>query len=321
MAVFRYFNADKDGWISFPEFQAALVRLNFVGVQREVKGLFDRFDTDGSGFLSYEEFSAGLYGLIPNVVSDPETRSAVERVRLKIAERGGLNGIRTLAKILASIDSKGDKRLDREELKVGLRELGVTLSDREVDVVLNAFDRNKDGVVDFEEFLRGIRGSLSARRRALILLAFDRLDTDGSGVVTLDEVRAKYDTSKHPEVISGKKTPDEVLVEFMSQWEGGVKDGHVTKDEFLDYYKDVSASIDTDDYFELMIRNAWHISGGEGDYENTSDRRVLVVHTDGSEEVVEIKDDLGVKGSDNAELRRRLAAQGVTDIARIELAD
>ncbi len=38
MAVFRHFNTDKDGWISFEEFQAALVRLNFVGVQREVRG-------------------------------------------------------------------------------------------------------------------------------------------------------------------------------------------------------------------------------------------------------------------------------------------
>lgn len=37
MAVFRHFNAAKDGFISFAEFQAALVRLNFVGVQREVR--------------------------------------------------------------------------------------------------------------------------------------------------------------------------------------------------------------------------------------------------------------------------------------------
>ena len=49
------------------------------------------------------------------------------------------------------------------------------------------------------------------------------------------------------------------------------------------------------------------------------DRRVLVVHSDGSEEVVEIKKDLGVRADDVAEMRRRLIAQGVKDIARIEL--
>lgn len=107
--------------------------------------------------VAYHQFSAGLYGLIPNVTSDPETRSAVERVRMKIAERGGLNGIRTLAKIMATMDNSGDKRLDREELKWGMRDYGVTLSDRELDIVLAAFDRNKDGKIDFDEFLRGIR--------------------------------------------------------------------------------------------------------------------------------------------------------------------
>ncbi len=53
------------------------------------------------------QFSAGLYGLIPNVKSDPETRSAVDKVRLKIAERGGLNGIRTLAAIMRTMDNSG----------------------------------------------------------------------------------------------------------------------------------------------------------------------------------------------------------------------
>ena len=49
-----------------------------------------------------------------------------------------------------------------------------------------------------------------------------------------------------------------------------------TFEEFCDYYKEISASIDGDDYFELMIRNAWRIAGGEG--AASLKRRQRVVH-------------------------------------------
>jgi len=36
-------------------------------------------------------------------------------------------------------------------------------------------------------------------------------------------------------------------------------DGIVTLNEFMDYYSNVSASIDDDQYFQLMITNAWNL--------------------------------------------------------------
>jgi len=93
----------------------------------------------------------------------------------------------------------------------------------------------------------------------------------------------------------------------------------VSQEEFLDYYKDVSASIDTDDYFELMLRNAWHIPGGSGVTENTSNKRVLVTHYDGSQEIVMIKNDLGLDLKDMKAVRTRLREQGVSSVAEVKL--
>lgn len=75
----------------------------------------------------------------------------------------------------------------------------------------------------------------------------------------------------------------------MDTFDSKEKDGKITPEEFVNYYTNVSASIDLDDYFELMIRNAWHISGGEGWCANSSNRRVLVTHKDGRQTVEEIK--------------------------------
>ena len=89
----------------------------------------------------------------------------------------------------------------------------------------------------------------------------------------------------------------EVLTEFLENFEvGGQVDGKVTMSEFENYYQRISASIGDDDYFELMMRNAWHISGGEGWCANSSNRRVLATMPDGTQNVVEVKEDLGVRG-------------------------
>ncbi len=87
-------------------------------------------------------------------------------------------------------------------------------------------------------------------------MAYDVLDKNGDGTVTIKDIEIAYDVSCHPDFQSGRKTKEEVLLEFMGVWETHKKDGIVTREEFSDYYKDISASIDRDDYFELMIRNA-----------------------------------------------------------------
>jgi hypothetical protein len=37
----------------------------------------------------------------------------------------------------------------------------------------------------------------------------------------------------------------------------GVRDTTITRDEWQEYYENISASIDRDDYFELMMNNSW----------------------------------------------------------------
>ena len=95
-------------------------------------------------------------------------------------------------------------------------------------------------------------------RKTMIKAAYDKLDVNKDGKVTLDDIAKIYDVSKHPDVINGAD-PKEVYLKFMSLWDTQVADGIVTFDEFCDYFKDVSASIDDDEYFRVMMVNAWKL--------------------------------------------------------------
>jgi hypothetical protein len=155
------------------------------------------------------------------------------------------------------------------------------------------------------------QGQLNERRRGLVHLAFKKIDKDGNGELDVQDIISTYDASKHPDVIAGKRSAGEILREFLDTFDvGGQKDGKVSIQEFENYYGNISASIDDDDYFELMIRNAWHISGGKGQCANSANRRVLVTRSDGTQGVVEIKDDLGLKSDDKEGMISRLKKQG-----------
>lgn len=47
---------------------------------------------------------------------------------------------------------------------------------------------------------------------------------------------------------------------------GNQADGQVTLDEFIEYYTNVSASIDNEEYFALMMNNSWNLSGDANTY-------------------------------------------------------
>ena len=99
----------------------------------------------------------------------------------------------------------------------------------------------------------------------LLELAFGLLDKDGSGKITKEDLAGAYDFSQNPEVISGEMTEDDAAMLFLSNFERSSVDGIVTMAEFVEYYRDISAEIDDDEYFELMVGNAWHVATGGGD--------------------------------------------------------
>lgn len=177
----------------------------------------------------------------------------------EVLKRRGSMQIRGLGRVFRILDDNRNRQIDKHELMWGLKDFDIHLSEEQAAVLLKHFDRDGSGTISFDEMLRALRGELNESRLGWIRKAYNKLDVTKDGKVTLDDIARIYDVSKHPDVIGGKMTAEQAYKQFMSLWDTQVADGIVTFDEFCDYYRDVSASIDTDEYFGVMMTNAWKL--------------------------------------------------------------
>jgi calcyphosin len=135
----------------------------------------------------------------------------------------------------------------------------------ELQQLIKYYDVDGDGNVGYEEFLSGLKDSLNARKQAMVDRAFSMLDKNGSGCIQASDITSVYDTSKNPEVIEGKKTHDQVLLEFLNSFDGlrGNNDGTISKQEWDGYYTNLGMSVPSDEYFIRMMEQTWAISEDE----------------------------------------------------------
>lgn len=197
-----------------------------------------------------------------------ESDTPLDKFRACLAKRG-VRGIMSVRRSFMIADDNNDKTIDSAEFSKLCKDYRIPLSDKDVKSLFKTFDVDKSGSISYDEFLKGVVGNMKKNREAIVRQAFKKLDKNGNGVVELDDIRGVYNASKHPDVIKGKKTEDEVLGEFLDTFEyhfnllndNKSKDRSITMDEFIEYYNNISMSIDNDEYFALMMNNAWNLDG------------------------------------------------------------
>jgi hypothetical protein len=81
--------------------------------------------------------------------------------------------------------------------------------------------------------------------------------------VTISDLDKYYDVSQNPDVVLDKKSKEEALLEFITSWEGGQKESIVTREQFQEYYADVSAAVEREQQFADIINKGWKLITSE----------------------------------------------------------
>ena len=180
---------------------------------------------------------------------------------------------------LLDLDASG--KLSESEFAKAIQDLRLDFVNQDIKTLFKIFDRNNDGTIDSEEFLNQVIGELSGIRRDIIQKVFAKLDPYQHGAVSMTTIRNEFDPSRHPDCKTGKKSPEEVLGEFIESFQShhlvtnaytsssqsGSSD-LITYPAFEEYFKFISAGITSDAQFDVLMTNIWNL-----DLKNNVDAR------------------------------------------------
>ena len=168
--------------------------------------LFEYYDTSRDGRIDYKEFSTMLAGAPAqnpaqlaasynkprynkaeeakpeNFGPADDINSLIKLFRGKIMGRGarGIVGIQRIFKIM---DDDGSRTLSLAEFTKAVKDFKVGISEENCPVLFEAFDTNRDGTLNIDEFLMAIRGDMNQNRVGQVEKAFRKIDKDGNGLL------------------------------------------------------------------------------------------------------------------------------------------
>ena len=204
-----------------------------------------------------------------NGIKLSKTDDIITLFRKKIISRG-VRGIMSLRRTFVLLDENKSNKLKKKQFHKFLEDYRYNIQSNLENKLFDIFDSKKSESIDYNEFISKILGTMSDFRRQIVQKVFEKLDKEKKGIIPYDIIRENYNADKHPEVLNGKRTKQEILARFIDMFEyhfnllnKNKNKGGATLEEFEEFYDYISPFIDNDKYFENMMGRVWGLDGNE----------------------------------------------------------
>ncbi|XP_037658536.1 calcyphosin-2-like [Choloepus didactylus] len=172
----------------------------------------------------------------------------------------GVHILTGLEKYLKQLDKEGNGLLDKADFKQALKVFHLEVSEKDFESLRLLLNGNCNDKFDYGEFTRTIIGEMNEYRNSFVRKAFIKLDFNKTGSVPITDVRKWYSAKKHPQVISGHSTEEEIKSSFLETLKDACsKSDEVSYCESEDYYEGVSIGIVDDTDFVTILQTPWGV--------------------------------------------------------------
>ena len=286
LKAFKFYDTNNLGKIDKDAFAQALSKLGFYGyTDTDLDKLFLMY-SNNEQYLDYQNFADTLYNNPPltkkeeekeniqdteeNEEPQEEEQDLIEilimRLRSLLSKRG-LENMISIETGFRDLDTQNTQELDFSTFKSACDKFDFQLTEEEIKELFLAFTKEETTKVNYDEFIRILRGELSQNRKELVEQVYKSINEENKEGLNIEEVFGFYNPKGSYEFLylkdkeeNAKKIFENTLNEnhiYLNGEKG--KDKLVDLDEFIDYYESVSLMIQDDDIFREVILKSWNL--------------------------------------------------------------
>ena len=211
-----------------------------------------------------------------NTINTQELPS-IKKLRNLLANRG-MKSIFIIQRMLYIYDKNQSGEIPFEKLCDIFEIYNINIAREEIFEFFEFLDKEHKGLIKYNDLIMILINNVNENRIILIQNLFDKI-RKGKEYILLNDIKKYFNPDKYPDVLEQKKTSDEIAFDFIDSLEifkeyninlknESIINGIMTYNDFENYFKEISLSINDDKIFDYIINFCWEVDDRLNNYGN-----------------------------------------------------